>query len=30
VTAVLDIDSEYLATFNETDKVWLERIVSLL
>ena len=30
VTAVLDIDSEYLATFDDTDKVWLERIVSLL
>jgi GAF domain-containing protein len=27
VTAVLDIDSEHLATFDETDKQWLERIV---
>lgn len=30
VTAVLDIDSEHLATFNDTDKLWLERIVELL
>ena len=30
VTAVLDIDSEHLATFDETDKLWLERIVELL
>ena len=30
VVAVLDIDSEYLTTFDDTDKVWLERIVSLL
>ena len=30
VTAVLDIDSEHLATFDETDKLWLERIVKLL
>ena len=30
VTAVLDIDSEQLATFDETDKMWLERIVELL
>ena len=30
VTAVLDIDSEQLATFDETDKQWLERIVELL
>ena len=30
VTAVLDIDSEQLATFDETDKLWLERIVELL
>ena len=30
VVAVLDIDSEHLATFNETDKLWLERIVELL
>lgn len=30
VVAVLDIDSEQLATFDETDKHWLERIVELL
>ena len=30
VVAVLDIDSEHLATFDETDKLWLERIVELL
>ena len=30
VVAVLDIDSEYLATFDDTDKLWLEKIVSLL
>ena len=30
VTAVLDIDSEHLARFDETDKLWLERIVELL
>ena len=30
VTAVLDIDSEQFATFDETDKLWLERIVELL
>lgn len=30
VTAVLDIDSEHLATFDETDRHWLERIVELL
>ena len=30
VTAVLDIDSEQLATFDETDKLWLERIVEKL
>jgi GAF domain-containing protein len=30
VVAVLDIDSEQLATFDETDKLWLERIVELL
>ena len=30
VTAVLDIDSEHLATFDECDQEWLERIVSLL
>ena len=30
VIAVLDIDSEKLGTFDETDKVWLEKIASLL
>ena len=30
VIAVLDIDSEHLATFDERDKEWLEKIVSLL
>ena len=30
VCAVLDIDSKELATFDETDKEWLERIVELL
>ena len=30
VVAVLDIDSEQLATFDEIDKLWLERIVELL
>ena len=30
VIAVLDIDSEHLATFDEVDKVWLEKIVALL
>ena len=30
VTAVLDIDSDKLATFDETDRVWLEKIVKLL
>jgi GAF domain-containing protein len=30
IVAVLDIDSEHLATFDEVDRVWLERIVSLL
>lgn len=29
VVAVLDIDSEHLATFDETDKLWLERIAAL-
>ena len=29
VVAVLDIDSEKLATFDETDKEWLEKIVRL-
>ena len=30
VIAVLDIDSRELATFDETDKEWLEKIVALL
>ena len=30
VTAVLDIDSELLNTFDDTDKLWLERIASVL
>ena len=30
VIAVLDIDSDRLATFDEVDRVWLERIVTLL
>lgn len=30
ITAVLDIDSEHLSTFDNTDKLWLERIVELL
>ena len=30
VTAVLDIDSNRLATFDGEDKVWLEKIVTLL
>ena len=30
VSAVLDIDSEHLATFDVTDKEWLERIVATL
>lgn len=30
IVAVLDIDSEHLATFDEVDRAWLERIVSLL
>lgn len=29
IIAVLDIDSEHLATFDEVDKLWLERIVKL-
>ena len=29
VVAVLDIDSEKLATFDDTDKEWLEKIVEL-
>lgn len=30
VQAVLDIDSKELATFDEVDRVWLERIVAIL
>ena len=30
VIAVLDIDSEHLATFDDTDRRWLEKIVELL
>ncbi len=30
IVAVLDIDSEHLATFDHTDRVWLERIASLI
>ena len=30
IVAVLDIDSEYLATFDDVDGKWLERIVKLL
>ena len=30
VVGVLDIDSEHLATFDETDALWLERIANLL
>ena len=30
ITAVLDIDSKELATFDETDKQWLEEIVKVL
>lgn len=30
IQGVLDIDSEELATFDEVDQVWLERIVALL
>ena len=29
IGAVLDIDSEHLATFDEVDKLWLEKIVKL-
>ena len=29
IVAVLDIDSEHLATFDEVDKLWLEKIVRL-
>lgn len=30
IVAVLDIDSEHLDTFNETDKIWLEKICTLI
>ena len=30
VVAVLDIDSEHLATFDEVDREWLEKIVNLV
>ena len=30
IVAVLDIDSEHLATFDQVDKMWLEKIVALL
>ena len=30
ISAVLDIDSEHLATFDDTDRLWLERIVAIL
>lgn len=30
VIAVLDIDSEHLNTFDETDKLWLEKLVKLI
>lgn len=30
IYAILDIDSEHLATFDSTDREWLEKIVSLL
>jgi GAF domain-containing protein len=30
VVGVLDIDSEHLNTFDETDQYWLEQIVLLL
>lgn len=29
ITAVLDIDSEHLNSFDETDQIWLERIVTV-
>lgn len=29
VVAVLDIDSEHLATFDDTDKLWLEKIAAV-
>ena len=30
IVAVLDIDSEHLATFDEVDRLWLEKIVKLV
>ena len=30
VTAVLDIDSEQLGTFDETDALWLEKIAEII
>ena len=30
VTGVLDIDSQYLKTFDQTDAMWLEKIVKLI
>ena len=30
VMGVLDVDSEHLATFDETDALWLERVAALL
>jgi GAF domain-containing protein len=30
IIAVLDIDSEKIETFDETDRIWLEKIVELL
>lgn len=30
VTGVLDIDSENLGTFDETDRIWLEKVAALL
>ena len=30
IVAVLDIDSEHLATFDDVDKEWLEKIVAVL
>lgn len=30
IVAVLDIDSEHIATFDDVDRVWLERMVLLL
>ena len=30
IVAVLDIDSEHLATFDTTDQEWLEKIVKVL